>query len=70
MPALLFQMELGGSQQWFWATHELATFSVVNKLRTAFGKPQETFASIEETIRKYADSTKYRSTARQYLGEY
>ena len=63
-----YQVEQGGSQQWFWVTHELAQFSVLNKLRTSFGKAQETLAAIEDTIRKYSDSTKYRSSSNKYLG--
>ena len=65
--SVLLQIEQGGSQQWFWATHELAEYSVLNKLRTSFGKPQETFTAIEDTIRTYSDSTKYRSS-NKYLG--
>ena len=39
---------------WFWATYETAHFTVLSRLRTPLGKPQDTFMTIESVLKAFA----------------
>ncbi|XP_076458807.1 serine/threonine-protein kinase SMG1-like [Babylonia areolata] len=51
---LLSDMDATDSLLWFWATYESAHFTVLSRLRTPLGKPQDTFMSIESVLKAFA----------------
>ncbi|KAL8580399.1 hypothetical protein ACOMHN_020876 [Nucella lapillus] len=51
---LLSDLDATDSLLWFWATYESAHFTVLSRLRTPLGKPQETFMSIESVLKAFA----------------
>ncbi|KAK7113677.1 hypothetical protein V1264_012925 [Littorina saxatilis] len=55
---LLSDLDATESQMWFWATYETAHFTVLSRLRTPLGKPQETFMTIESVLKAFAKEAK------------
>lgn len=51
---LLSDLDATDSLLWFWATYETAHFTVLSRLRTPLGKPQDTFMSIESVLKAFA----------------
>jgi PI-3-kinase-related kinase SMG-1 len=51
------------SNLWFWATYETAHFTVLARLRTPLGKPQDTFMTIESVLKSFAAEVKLANEA-------